>query len=336
MTFMKTRNLTILVAVLAVLIVIYIIQQLSPGKKSVSESLIEIFPDFNSSSVSQIKVYKQDYPDSGLSFAKKDGIWLVASYFNAPAKENDIDKLLTDINTLQGEIRSVNADLHDDFEIADNTALHLEFSGPDSTIFARLLIGKGVPQASRSSFIRKYNTDTVYKANENFLSRFAVWNAEPAKKMPAKRWADMKMTDADKNTVSAIEIKAKRMTYSFEKVEEPAEDTTLPPKSVWKQIKPKKGEILKDKDIQTILNRLTKLNANEIVGNEILSEHGLTKPKYSAGFTTEDGQSTKINFGAVADTTSEARYANVEGKPFVYKAAKYNYESIFVNPFKKD
>jgi len=333
---MKTRNFTILLAVLAVLIVIYAIQQISTDKKSVSESQIDIFPDFNSSSVSQIKVFKQDYPDSGLSFAKKDGIWLVTSYFDAPAKENDIDKLLTDINTLQGEIRSVNADLHDDFEIADNVALHLEFSGPDSAIFAHLLVGKGVPQASKSSFVRKHNTDTVYKANENFLSRFAVWNAEPSKKMPGKRWADMKMTDVDKNTVKAIEIKANRKSYSFEKVEEPPKDTISAPTFVWKQIKPKKGKILEDKDIQTILNRLTKLSANEIVGNEILSEHGLTKPKYTASFTAEDGQATKINFGAVADTTSKARYVNVEGKPFIYKAAKYNYKSIFVNPFKKE
>jgi len=116
----------------------------------------------------------------------------------------------------------------------------------------------------------------------------------------------------------------------------PPEDTISAPTFVWKQINPKKGKILEDKDIQTILNRLTKLSANEIVSDEILSKHGLTKPKYSASFATEDGQSAKIYFGAIADTTSEDRYANVEGNPFIYKAAKYNYESIFVNPFKKE
>ena len=70
---MKNKNFAIMVGVLVVLIVIFLFQQLNTDKKSISESLIDIFPDLNAASISAIKVYKQDYPDSGLSFVKKDG-----------------------------------------------------------------------------------------------------------------------------------------------------------------------------------------------------------------------------------------------------------------------
>ncbi|MCD6163224.1 MAG: DUF4340 domain-containing protein [candidate division Zixibacteria bacterium] len=333
---MKNKNFAVLIGVLVILIAIYLFQQLNTGKKSISESMINVFPDLKASSVSAIKVYKQDYPDSGLSFVKKDGAWLISSYFNAPAKENDIDKLLSDIKTLQGEVRSTKAELFDDYDIADSIALHVELLRPDSSELVHMLVGKGVPQASKSSFVRKFNADTVYIANQNFLSRFAVWNAEPAKKMPSKRWAEMKMTDVDKELVISFEIKAKRKLYRFEKKQVPTEDTTAPPKYIWEQIKPKKGKILEDKDIQPILNRIVTFNSQEIINDEILKEYGLTKPKYSVSFTTVDGKSTIVSFGNAIDTTSNAYYTSVDNKPFVYKVAKYNFESIFVNPFKDD
>ena len=158
---MRSKNLVTLAIVLGILIIIYLVQTLGTDKKSISESLVNIYPDFSSSSVSYIKVFKQDYPDSGLSFAKKDGQWLISSYFNAPAKVTDIDKLLDDVNKLQGEIRSTKPELFPDYEIADDAALHLEFMGPDSTDLAYLLIGKGVPQASQAGFARKNGSDTV-------------------------------------------------------------------------------------------------------------------------------------------------------------------------------
>lgn len=333
---MKNKNFGIMVGILALLIVIFLVQQLNTDKKSISESLIDIFPDLNAASISAIKVYKQDYPDSGLSFVKKDGAWLAASYFNAPAKENDIEKLINDIKTLQGEIRSTKSELFDDYEIADNAALHIGLIGPDSSEAAHILIGKGVPQASRASFVRKFDTDTVYMATQNFLSRFAVWNAEPSKRMPGKRWVEMKITDTDKEIIQSFEVKANRKIYQFEKKQEPAEDTIAPPKYIWEQIKPKKGKILEDKDIRTILNQIVRINSQEIVNDEIIKEYGLTKPKHTVSFTTIDGKSTSISFGNETDTTSNAYYVSVDDKPFVYKAANYNFESIFVNPFKKD
>ena len=333
---MRSKNLITLAIVLGVLIVIYLVQTLGTNKKSVSDSLVDIYPDFNSSSVSSIRVFKQDYPDSGLSFVKKDGKWLVSSYFNASAKVTEIDKLLDDVKKLQGEIRSTKPELFPDYEIADDVALHLEFMGPDSTDLAYFLIGKGVPQASKASFARKNGSDTVYMANVNFLSRFAVWNAEPAKRMPGKRWAELKMAEIDKEKINSFEIKAKKRNYLFEKKEEISEDTLEATQFVWRQAKPDSGDKLEEDQISGILNRLANLRANEVIGNEILPEHQLSKADYIVTITSDDGLVTSIDFGAEADTTGNMRYTMVEGQPYIYTISKYNFESIFVTPFKKD
>ena len=65
-------------------------------------------------------------------------------------------------------------------------------------------------------------------------------------------------------------------------------------------------------------------------------EYGLKNARYRAGFTTDDGKAAAFIFGAESDTTSGARYAVIDGQPHIYKVAKYNFESLFVNPFKKE
>lgn len=333
---MKSKNLIALVVVLGILIVIYLIQNLGSDKVSVSESLTDLFPDFNSSSVTMIKAYKHLYPDSGLTFIKTDGDWYVESYFNAPAKESEIDKLFTDIKKIQGEVRSTSQDLFPDYEIADDVALHVEFLGSDSSQIAHILFGKGVPQASRSSFMRNFGSDTVYMANENFISRFAVWNAEPSKKMPAKRWIELNLAAFDKEQVKSIELIDRKKAYLFEKHEEiVTADTIETTKTVWTQVKPDKDK-LEEKKITDLLNRVSSLRGMDIISTEILPEYKLDKPSQTVGVTLDDGTAYRFGFGGEADTTSNSRYLKVEGKPHVYTVAKYTYESIFVNPFKEE
>ncbi|OQX91069.1 MAG: hypothetical protein B6D58_08935 [candidate division Zixibacteria bacterium 4484_95] len=310
---MRNKSFIVLLSVLGVLIIVYIIQNLSTGRKSATESFIQLFPDLNPSSVSYIKVYKQEYPDSGLAFAKKEGQWVISSYYDVPGKQSDIEKILQDAKNIKGEIRSTKPELFDDYEITDSLALHLEFLGPDSSEVAHFLVGKGVKQASRSSFIRNYNSDTVYMVNENFISRFAVWQAEPSKKMPVNRWTELKMADVNKDDVKSIEIVAKRKKYLFEKKEQATEDTLEPIKYVWQQIKPKKGKILDNP-----------------------AELGFAKPKYIASITTTDGETISFEFGNMIDTTSKNVYAMVKGKPFVYKVTNYYFSSLFEKPFEKD
>jgi hypothetical protein len=73
------------------------------------ESLSALDINFDSDKAAFIDVYKRDYPDSGLHFAKIDTDWVVTNAFGAPAKKSDLETLLTDLNEVGGQIRGESA-----------------------------------------------------------------------------------------------------------------------------------------------------------------------------------------------------------------------------------
>ena len=152
--------------------------------------------------------------------------------------------------------------------------------------------------------------------------------------MPGKRWSDLKLTDLNKDDITAFELKMGNKKYEFSKKQEASEDTLAPPAFVWEQTAPTNGKVLEDMDIKPIVNRLARLTANDIVGRDVMPEYGLEKAKYAASITAANDQKVNLFFGNEKDTTSNSRYVKVEGKPVVFEAAKYNYEALFVNPFK--
>jgi len=332
---MKNRNFAILLAVLGILVIVYVIQQVSSGKKTIAEMTIKLFPRFEPSDVALISVYKEQYPDSGIAFARKDTGWIVASYHNAPGKKADIEKIMTDMKGLGGEIRSTNPSLFSDFGLADDEALHLKFMKQDSTVLIHFLAGKGIADAPRSSFIRRAGSDTVYKADENFISRFAMWNAEPWRRVQVNRWIELKMTELALDSVIACDLVIKGKTNRFVKETQAVEDTTAPPKSSWKQVESGFGKKLEGNDIPGILSRLTNMRAFDLTSGEIYGVTGLQKPEAKALLTTTNSGVIEISFGAMADTTQKTRYAMVSDKPFIYKVSDSIYESVFVTPFKK-
>jgi hypothetical protein len=326
---MKNKNFVILIAILVVLILIYVIQQFSTGRKSVSETVVKIFPDLDSSAVKYIKAYKQDYPDSGISFARQDTGWIVSSYFGATGKKADIEKIITDIKALTGEVRSSNAELLGDYDLTDNQALHLELLKSDSTPMVNMLVGKGVPQSPRSSFIRKNGDNTVYKANENFLSRFAMWDAQAATRIQTSRWLELGMGSIPADSMKSMQLQIKGKTYLFEREKQVSADTAAPPQFSWSQKEPSKGKMLEDKDIAGIANRLGSLRANDLLKTADMAALGLDKPQYVAQVTGSNGSNARFAFGNMADTTSKMRYVLAEGKPFIYKVADYSFQGIF-------
>jgi hypothetical protein len=93
---------------------------------------------------------------------------------------------------------------------------------------------------------------------------------------------------------------------------------------------------LDEKKITDLLNRVINLRAMDIISVNIEPSYKLDKPSQSVTVMLNDDTSWRFAFGAEFDTTSGARYLMVDGKPHVFTVAKYNYESIFVNPFKKE
>jgi hypothetical protein len=330
---MNKRIIYALLAVLVVLIVAsYALRNLDKAT-STPETLNELQVEFDPELVTRIDVYKEAYPDSGLHFAKAESDWVIVNEFNSPAKEEDIEKLLTDLNEVRGSVRAETADLYDDFEISDEQALQIELLAADSSKLLHLYVGKG--SGGRECFVRLAGSPTVYLADNNFISRFAAWNAPPEKKLPTNRWLELGLCDIDRNAMTSYKITSGKNVYEFAQLEEASEDTLTPPTKVWKQIAPDKGKKLEESQIKSLSSSLAGIRGSAVVDPSKRDEYGLDGAKYVIWAADDGGNTAQIAFG---DKTGEDddRYVSVEGRDTVYLVKKSTFERFFVKPFEAD
>jgi hypothetical protein len=330
---MNKKIIYVLLAVLVVLVVVsYALKNLNRATSS-PESLNELQVEFDPDMVTRIDVYKEAYPDSGLHFAKRESGWVVTNEFDSPAKEEDVDKLLTDLNEVKGSIRAETADLYDDFEIGDEQALQIRLSAADSSELLHMYVGKG--SGGRECFVRLSGSPTIYLADNNFISRFAAWNAPPEKKLPTNRWLELRLCDIDRDAMTSFKITSGKNVYEFALLEEPSEDTLTPPTKAWKQIAPDKGKNLEESKIKSLSSSLAGLRATSVADPSKRDEYGLDGQKYILWAADGGGSTAVIDFG---DKTGENddRYASVEGRDTVYLVNKSTFERFFVKPFETD
>ncbi len=328
----KKMIYTLLVVLVALIVISYALKGLDRATSS-PESLDELRIEFDPGEVTRIDVYKQDYPDSGLHFVKHESGWVVVNVFSSPAKEEDIEKLFTDLTEVKGSVRGESADLYRDFDITDDKALQIELFGSDGSKLVHLYVGKG--SGGRECFMRMAGLPVVYLADENFISRFAAWNAAPEKKLPTDRWLQMTLCDIDRDAMTSFKISTGKTDYEFAFVEEPSEDTLTPPMKAWRQISPKKGIKLEESKIKSLSSSLAGLRASDVVDPSEKSRYGLDKPNYILRAGDDQENAAEIYFGNKIDD-SEDRYAAVTGRESVYKVSKSTFERFFVKPFETD
>ena len=323
---------TLLVVLVVLIVVSYALKGLDRATRS-PESLSELQLEFDSDKVARIDVYKQDYPDSGLHFARHESGWVVVSAYSSPAKNEDIEKLITDLREVKGTIRGESADLYEDFDITDERALQIELFDSDGSRLVHLYVGKG--SAGRECFVRLAGLPVVYLADGNFISRFAAWNAPPEKKLPTDRWLQLTLCDIDRNAMTSFRISKGKTIYEFALVEEPSEDTLTPPTKTWKQISPKKGIKLEESKIKSLSFSLAGIRASDVVDPSEKSKYGLDKRGFILWAGDDQGNTVQISFGTKIDD-SEDRYAHVKGRESVYKVNESTFERFFVQPFETD
>jgi hypothetical protein len=330
---MSKKTITILVIVLAVLLGIFFIQKYAWQASKGSATLSELKLAFDPQAVQFIQAFKQDYPDSGLYFARKDTGWVVVNEYNADAKKEEVQKILDDLHAVTGSVRGESEDLYGDFEIDERSALQIKFMGADNSELLHLYVGKGGPDG-RSCFMRLPGSPKVYLANENFISRFAAWQSPPEKKLPTDRWINLKVSQLKPQELASFKLHTPKADYEFAQITEPPVDSTSAPVKTWKQISPAKGAPLEENKIRSLQSAVGNLNAQGVANPAYASMFGLDKPSYTVTISDTLGNSSLISFSDKIDTL-EQRYLAVGGRPSVYRINKGTFERIFVSPFEK-
>lgn len=329
---MSKKSIVILLIAFVALVGIFMLQSYlsKPSKNLDTKSIISL--SFDPQAIATIQVFKQDYPDSGLTFAKKDTGWIVINEFSTPAKNEEIGKLLTDLNTVKGSLRGESEDLYADFAIDETNALQIKLLGSDNSLLSHLYIGKGGPDG-KTCFIRLPGSPNVYLADKNLISRFAAWNAAPSKRLPTDRWMNLALSILDRNSINAIKLHTPKSDYEFALKIESSGDPQTPATKTWQQVSPSKG-ILEENKISSLQSSIAGLTAQGVVNPAFAGQFGLDNPDYSIWAADSLGHTTLINFGDKIDTL-EQRYVVVQGKNSVFRINKGVFERVFVTPFEK-
>lgn len=328
---MSNKTITILLIAFVVLAGIFILQSYlsKPSSSLDKDSMISL--SFTPDAVATIQVFKQDYPDSGLTLAKKDTGWVVVNEYGSPAKNEEVGKLLTDLNMVRGTLRGESEDLYTDFAIDEKNALQIKLLGNDNSELSHLYVGKGGPDG-QTCFIRLPGSPKVYLADKNFISRFAAWNAAPSKKLPTDRWMNLNLSGLDRNSVNSVKLHTPKADYEFALQTEGLSDPQSGPKT-WKQISPTKN-MLDESKVSMVTGSIAGLSAQGVANPAFAGQYGLDNPDYSIWAADSLGHTALINFSDKIDTL-EQRYVTVMGRNTVYRVNKGTFDRVFVTPFEK-
>src|SRR5712692_7452449 len=204
---MSPKRLLPLVVILIVLGILAALLKRSPAPTQLAEEvgLERLMPQtLPTDSISGFDLYHGAKPQEIVRLRKRDGAWVVASRFDTPGNSTKIQQFLTQLSTLQGELRADSTALLGDFQLTDEQALHLKVytDAPDKPALY-LLAGKG---SGSSGFMRRVGEGRVYSVNLYLQSTAGLTSGTTDQAPSAKPWLDLRIQNVPKEQVTAVEL----------------------------------------------------------------------------------------------------------------------------------
>src|SRR5215510_14582700 len=236
---MSPKRLLPLVVILLVLGVLAVMLKRSPAPTQLAEEvgLERLVPQtLGGDSLSGFDLYHGAHPQDIVRVRKRDGAWIVPSRFEAPGNTAKIQQFLTQLSTLQGELRADSTALLGDFQLTDEQALHLKVytDAPDKPALD-LLAGKG---SGTNGFMRRAGEGRIYSVNLHLQSTAGLTSSTPDQAPGAKPWLDLRIQNVPKEQVSAVELHSPTRDLHF--TTQPSAPTggteaaAAPPAPAWK------------------------------------------------------------------------------------------------------
>ena len=204
---MSPKRLLPLVGILIVLGVLAILFKRAPAPTQLAEEvgLERLVPQtLHTDSMSGFDLYHGARPQESVRVRKRDGAWVVTSRFDTPGNSTKIQQLLTQLGTLQGELRADSTALLSDFQLTDEQALHLKAytDSPDKPALY-LLAGKG---SGGNGFMRRAGEGRVYSVNLHLQSMAGLSSGTTDQALSAKPWLDLRIQNVAKDQVAAVDL----------------------------------------------------------------------------------------------------------------------------------
>jgi hypothetical protein len=338
---MNPRKLIPLVVVLLVLVVLVLLF----GRKKPQEELrleagfTRLAPkDFLASDIDRLEIFLGSQKNQKVKLQREASGWRVKSYHNGPGNAEKVSGLLEKLKTLEGEFRVSEKSVHKDFDLTEETAVHVSAYKPDTPEpWFHLLVGKSLPNGG---FVRIQGEDAVYVIDTNLRGEFGLLAGDPSKTPEQLPWIDRKIIAVRKEDVERLSITWPDRKTVFVKQakadsasEAPTEETSQGKKATtadeleWVAEDPPAPFPLKKTAVDQVLDALVQLMAEDIVDPEEKEEKGLDEPSFRC--TLGLGQEQRTLIASHPDPLQEG-YMMVEGGDgTLFKLSRYWFEQVF-------
>src|SRR5215471_17028027 len=338
---MSPKRLLPLLVILIALGVLAILFKRPPVPTQLAEEvgLERLVPQtLHTNSITGLELYRGAQPQESVQLRQRDGVWVVTSRFDTPGNSTKIQQFLTQLSTLQGELRADSTALLGDFQLTDEQALHLKVytDSPDKPAL-HLLAGKG---SGGNGFVRRAGEGRVYQVNVHVQSLAGLTSGTAEQALSAKPWLDLRIQNVPKEQVAAVELLSPTHELRFTTQPAAAAGSTdasptsaAPPAPVWKLMAPELAYSVKSDAVEGLVTTLRTLQGDDVVDPAKAAEYGLDAPPYRAILTVQpSGQEARqaaILIGNEVPEKSGSRYARLGETGPVYIVPQWSVQRLF-------
>ncbi len=312
----KNRNLLLLGGVLAVLILVSILQQVSHRRAVSRPAQSQLLPaPFAKEELTRI-VLGQGRDSTAVVLERLPDKWVVRTAYGHPASQQKVDDLVKGLSELRGEFRSKSADVLADYSLDDEHAVSVVLFGKDFRPVLRLLIGRK-PAGAVGDFVRRPGDNAVYLTGASLLTGMGLWSG-PARPQ-SRHFLELQAYEAARDDVDAIILDdGGRITELVKEIQAPASPpaaatgepaaAAAPDRSVyeWRMARPKAKPALKTK-ADAVLNSVALVRAADVADPAgSLEEYGLWKAARKATLRFSSGKEFTLYFGATRPAQGDA------------------------------
>jgi hypothetical protein len=336
---MKAKHIIVCALILAALICILVLRNLLSQKPAGEIKLVRFGSAIEIENVQRIKFYTGANEKEAIELEKKDGAWVVATKFDAPAREDKIRTLLQDIKALGAEMRSDSPELFSEFALGDDEAVHIVLCGPGTTVLQHLLVGKE-SAGGRGVFVRIQGESRIYAVDKNIRRQLGIYRLAEGEKAQVKPevWLDLEpFRNLKSEEVQKISVTSPGRHLVFERKEvestEPQKEGEKKPalKTEWAlsdESAPAPFKI-KQEGVTQILVRLKNLRAEDIIDPEKEKECGFDSPTYDVLLKFKDNSEKRFITGsATGENKEECLFARIIGERLIWKMPLLAIQSI--------
>ncbi|MBK6898432.1 MAG: DUF4340 domain-containing protein [bacterium] len=330
----RNRPLLILAAVVALLLVASVAQRVLHRRAVTSPATATVVAaDFDPAGINRVTVGAG--ADTATVVIERLGEgWVTRTAWDHPADPRKLQELLAALDSLQGDFRSDEAAILDDYGLGPQSApVKVTLFGKDWQPVCALLLGKRADDGA-GVFVRAPGSNAVYLARTEVRGKLGLWSPEAAPE--SRHFLDLSVFKTDAAGIRRITLHQGDKALVMEKVltaAGPGDGSAPPPQEwEWTLTSPSRRALAKTK-VDGVMNALASIQAADIADPRVgMEQYGLWKAERRVEVALADGSTFELRVGdarPVAGGVQEGRFCMTSRDRKIWVIREFKIDQIF-------